>query len=67
MAVAWADGTIDDKERAAVFSRAAEVGVHKGDVSHELFERWLTEPPPPSLVAAWKDYVRAFADDDEPR
>ena len=67
VAVAWADGSIDDKERAGVFSRAAEAGVGKGDVSHELFERWLTEPPPPALVAAWKDYVRAFADDDEPR
>jgi tellurite resistance protein len=60
VAVAWADGSIDDKERNAVFSRASEVGVRKEDVSHELFERWLTEPPPPALVAAWKDYVRAF-------
>ena len=39
--VAWADGSIDDKERAGVFSRAAEAGVGKGDISHELFERWL--------------------------
>jgi hypothetical protein len=62
VAVAWADGTIDDKERAAVFSRAAEVGVAKGDVSHELFERWLTERPPAALVAAWKDYIRAFTE-----
>jgi hypothetical protein len=60
VAVAWADGSIDDKERAAVFSRATEVGVRKEDVSHELFERWLTEPPPATLVAAWKDYIRAF-------
>lgn len=59
--VAWADGSIDDKERAGVFSRAAEAGVGKGDISHELFERWLTEPPPSSLIAAWKDYIRAFA------
>jgi hypothetical protein len=33
----------------------------KGDVSHELFERWLTERPPQALVDAWKDYVQAFA------
>ena len=33
----------------------------KGDVSHVLFERWLTEPPPRALVDAWKDYVQAFA------
>jgi hypothetical protein len=59
--VAWADGDIDDKERSAVFSRASEVGVAPGDVSHELFERWLTERPPQSLVAAWKDYAGALA------
>ena len=61
VAVAWADGTIDDKERGVVFSRAVELGMGKGDVSHELFERWLTEPPPQALVDAWKDYVQAFA------
>lgn len=62
VAVAWADGTIDDKERGAVFARAAEVGVAKGDISHELFERWLSERPPQVLVSTWKDYVGAFAE-----
>lgn len=61
VAVAWADGTIDDRERGAVFSRAAELGMAKGDVSHELFEQWLTERPPQALVAAWKDYLQVFA------
>ncbi|MEJ0020862.1 MAG: hypothetical protein WDN25_30785 [Acetobacteraceae bacterium] len=62
IAVAWADGAIDDKERATVFARAAEAGVVKGDVSHELFERWLASRPPAALLATWKDYVRALGD-----
>lgn len=59
VAVAWADGGIDDKERASAFSRAAEMGLAKQDVSHELCERWLAEPPSPALLAAWKDYIHA--------
>ena len=60
VAVAWADGSIDDNERRAAFSRAAEAGLAKQDVSHQLFERWLAEPPPPALLAAWKEYIGAF-------
>jgi hypothetical protein len=26
-----------------------------------LFEQWLAEPPPPVLLAAWKDYISAFS------
>jgi hypothetical protein len=61
VAVAWADGTIDDKERGVVFSHAVELGMGEGDVSHELFARWLTERPPQALVDACKDYVQASA------
>jgi hypothetical protein len=34
--------------------------VSQGDVSRELFERWLSERPPANLLAMWKDYVRAL-------
>ena len=60
IAIAWSDGSIDDKERAAVFARAQEEGASQGDVSRELFERWLSERPPANLLAMWKDYVRAL-------
>jgi hypothetical protein len=42
------------------FGKAQEEGVSQGDVSRELFERWLSEPPPADLLAMWKDYVRAL-------
>ncbi|MBD0271053.1 MAG: hypothetical protein ICV73_03900 [Acetobacteraceae bacterium] len=58
--VAWADGSMHDKEREAALSAAAEVGVEKGSASHQLLERWLSTKPPPQLLAAWTDYVRAI-------
>lgn len=43
--VAWADGGIDQKERAAVLSAAAEEGLAKGGASYELLGEWLAERP----------------------
>lgn len=57
--VAWADGSIDAKERDAVLSGAAESGLGKGDASHGLLEGWLTKRPPPELLATWKGYIGA--------
>jgi hypothetical protein len=62
IAIAWSDGSIDDKERVAVFCKAQEEGVSHDDVSRELFERWLSERPPANLFATWKDYVRVLAE-----
>jgi hypothetical protein len=61
VAVAWADGSISDSERRSAFSRAAEMGLSRQDISHRLFERWLAEPPPPALLAVWKDYIKALS------
>lgn len=57
VAVAWADGSIDDKERNVAFSKASEMGLGTQDIGYQLFKRWLAEPPPPRLMAAWKDYI----------
>jgi len=61
VAVAWADGDVDDKERRVLLSKASEMGLSQQDVSYQLFERWLAEPPPAALLAAWKDYIGGFA------
>jgi tellurite resistance protein len=61
VAVAWADGDIDEKERRVLLSKASEMGLGEQDLSYQLFERWLAEPPPAALLAAWKDYIGAFA------
>ena len=62
IAIAWSDGSIDDKERAAVLAKAQEEGVSQGNVSYELFQRWLSERPPANLLGMWKDYVRALVE-----
>jgi hypothetical protein len=62
IAIAWSDGSIDDKERAAVLAKAQEEGLSQGDVSHELFEQWLSQRPPANLLATWTDYVRALGE-----
>lgn len=57
IAVAWADGAIDDKERAAVLRAAHEAGLRDGDPGEALLQRWLATQPPASLVETWAGYV----------
>lgn len=59
--VAWADGTIDDQERATVLARAADKGLSKENVSYQLFEGWLAARPPSKLLAVWKEYTAALS------
>jgi len=57
--VAWADGSIDARERAAILSAAEERGVAHGSPGHALLETWLSRPPGPEILAAWKRYIDA--------
>jgi hypothetical protein len=61
VAVAWADGSIDDKERSGVLSRAIELGLSEQGVSYRLLEGWLVQRPTPQLLARWKDYIGALS------
>jgi len=57
--VAWADGAIDAKERAAILRAAEERELRPGTASHELLKTWLDHRPADSIVAAWTSYVGA--------
>lgn len=59
--VAWADGEVDARERAAVLSAAAEVGVEENGQGRKLLDRWLATRPPHNLITAWTDYIRAIS------
>src|SRR5262245_60472249 len=59
-AVAWADGSIDDRERAALIRAATERGVAPGSPAMTLLEGWLAHPPDAGLLKVWKHYVRAL-------
>jgi hypothetical protein len=55
--VAWADGKVDKKERAAVLAAAEQYGLERTDVSYLLLEGRLAERPGPELLDTWKRYV----------
>ena len=57
VAVAWADGKVDEKERAAILSVAAELGIQPDQVGYRLVEGWLAKRPGGDLMKAWKEYV----------
>ena len=55
--VAWADGSLDTKERHAIGERA---GVPKGSAAESLLEAWLDRRPDPSLLTAWTEMVKSM-------
>ncbi len=57
--VAWADGDIDEREREAILSAAADSGLN-GE-SAKLLDGWLVLQPSSNVLAAWKHYVRALS------
>jgi hypothetical protein len=60
--VAWVDGEVDAKERAAIMQAAAEVGLKQGGVGYDILDEMLGRKPEASLQAAWEGYVAAVTD-----
>jgi hypothetical protein len=58
VAVAWADGTLDDRERDAVLRAARHAGVTDDQPASSLLQGWLRQPPAPHLLETWAAYVR---------
>ena len=61
IAVAWADGNIDAKERVAVLAAAEQKGIEKEHPGYQLLQRWLQEKPDAKLLTVWKGYVAALS------
>jgi tellurite resistance protein len=55
--VAWADGSMDPRERAAILEAAAEAGIGRRTPAYDLLAGWLEQRPGPALGVAWCDYV----------
>jgi hypothetical protein len=58
--VAWADGEISPKERAAVLRAAEERGIEPGSTSCQLLQDWLEHKPEPDLMETWKEFMKAL-------
>jgi hypothetical protein len=60
--VAWADGSLDARERGAVLEGAGQAGIAPGSTAHALLEPWLERRPDPTLLTAWIQLVRDIRD-----
>ena len=58
--VAWADGELDTKERAAVLKSASSHGLREDHAAYGLLASWLEAKPGPELKAAWFEYIAAL-------
>src|SRR5580765_3358229 len=61
IAVAWADGQIQDNERTAILQGAHGKGLEQGTDGYELLQTWLKQPPSDELFLAWEAYIKALA------
>ena len=60
IAVAWADGKIDEAERDAILKAADQKGLTKGSPAYETLLNWLKTQPDPSLFDVWEEYAQAL-------
>jgi len=60
--VAWADGRIEERERAAIMEAAAAGGLSKGSPDYELLGCWLAHRPGSELLEAWTHYVEGLCE-----
>jgi uncharacterized tellurite resistance protein B-like protein len=51
--VAWADGKVDEKERAAFIQAAAEHGITPGSIAHTALQEFLARTPHADARKAW--------------
>ena len=61
IAVAWADGTIQDNERTAILQGAHGKGLEQGTDGYDLLQTWLAKQPSDDLFVAWEAYIKALA------
>lgn len=60
--VAWADGSIDAKERAYLIQHAATKGFVPGTTEYALLEIWLEKRPEPRYFVAWTHLVHGLSE-----
>jgi hypothetical protein len=60
--VAWADGTVDEKEKVSVLDAVERRGFSKGSNEYGIVIQWLGLKPSPDLLEAWLCYVRGLCE-----
>jgi hypothetical protein len=59
VAIAAAEGGVDDREKSLVLAWAADAGLRQRDAAYGLVEQWLAAPPGRELLALWKTHYVA--------
>ena len=59
--VAWADGTIDQAERAVLLELSASIGLKPGSPGFDYLTKWLAKRPESVWHPLWADYTRALS------
>lgn len=60
--VAWADRTVDEREREAVLKAARQAGLSDTSASYSLLSTWLQREPSQKLYTTWKHYAEALVE-----
>jgi hypothetical protein len=55
--IAWADGKVDEKERATVLAAIAKIGIGPDSTEYKLLHQWLNHQPDAKLLSAWVHYI----------
>lgn len=58
--VAWADLTIETKEKETILLNMEARGIGKGTPAYQLLEGWLEKKPDASLYTTWTEYIKAL-------
>ncbi|MBL8853558.1 MAG: TerB family tellurite resistance protein [Planctomycetaceae bacterium] len=58
--VAWADGSVDPAEKAAILKAASDNGIDSDSVAAHLLNEWIRRAPAEEVVQAWVDYIGAL-------
>jgi len=60
--VAWADGNVQEKEKAAVLEAAGKSCFAAGSIDYSLLTQWLEHRPSRNLLDAWAHYVEGLCE-----
>jgi hypothetical protein len=60
--VAWADGSVDEKEKKAVIDAASESFVSKDSPDFAVLQSWMEHKPEPKLLEAWIHYMQGLCE-----
>jgi hypothetical protein len=59
--IAWADGSVDAREREAIVRAAVASGIPTDGVAYERLLEWLEKGPTENARAVWRSYAKELA------